>query len=160
MQPASVSTVKRQNGIRATPAGQRDERADDRQHAGEEDGRVAVALEPAVGPVEVALLDVQLLAVLLEDVHAAEVADPVGDPGARPGWRRDPTAVAANRLYSPLETLKPANSIVASLGIGMHALSSEHQEEDSREPHRVHDVHGRVDDRVRDRGEHGHRAAK
>ncbi len=28
------------------------------------------------------------------------------------------------RLYSPSETLKPANSIVASLGIGMHALSS------------------------------------
>ena len=36
----------------------------------------------------------------------------------------DPTAVAANRLYSPFETLKPANSIVASLGTGMHALSS------------------------------------
>ena len=35
----------------------------------------------------------------------------------------DPTAVAANRLYSPRETLKPANSMVASLGIGMHALS-------------------------------------
>src|SRR3989440_7416467 len=29
----------------------------------------------------------------------------------------------ASRLYSPLCTLKPANSIVASEGIGMHALS-------------------------------------
>src|SRR5467141_3697594 len=31
--------------------------------------------------------------------------------------------VIASRLYSPLCTLKPANSIVASDGIGMHALS-------------------------------------
>src|SRR3954447_7681018 len=35
----------------------------------------------------------------------------------------EPTATAANRLYSPLETLKPAKSIVASDGIGMSALS-------------------------------------
>src|SRR3954447_7161244 len=35
----------------------------------------------------------------------------------------EPTATAANRLYSPLETLKPAKSIVASDGIGMRALS-------------------------------------
>ena len=32
--------------------------------------------------------------------------------------------MTAIRLYAPLLTLKPANSIVASLGIGMHALSS------------------------------------
>jgi hypothetical protein len=32
--------------------------------------------------------------------------------------------VIANRLYSPSDTLKPANSIVASEGTGMHALSS------------------------------------
>ena len=36
----------------------------------------------------------------------------------------EPTATAANRQYSPFETLKPANSIVASLGTGMQALSS------------------------------------
>src|SRR5215203_2866409 len=36
----------------------------------------------------------------------------------------EPTKVAMNRLYSPLETLKPANSIVASEGTGMQALSS------------------------------------
>ncbi len=35
-----------------------------------------------------------------------------------------PTATAAQRLYSPFETLKPANSIVASLGTGMQALSA------------------------------------
>src|SRR3954471_1568437 len=35
----------------------------------------------------------------------------------------DPTATAANSEYSPLETLKPAKSIVASDGIGMRALS-------------------------------------
>jgi hypothetical protein len=36
----------------------------------------------------------------------------------------EPTAVAANREYSPRATLKPAKSMVASLGTGMHALSS------------------------------------
>jgi hypothetical protein len=35
----------------------------------------------------------------------------------------DVTAVAANRLYSPRDTLKPAKSMVASLGTGMQALS-------------------------------------
>src|SRR3954469_21047015 len=35
----------------------------------------------------------------------------------------DPTATAANSEYSPLVTLKPAKSIVASDGIGMSALS-------------------------------------
>ena len=33
-------------------------------------------------------------------------------------------AVATTSEYSPLETLKPANSIVASDGIGRHALSA------------------------------------
>ena len=61
---------------------QRDERADDRQHAREEDRRVAVLLEVAVGGVQVRGLDVQLAAVLLEDVDAAVVADGVGDPRA------------------------------------------------------------------------------
>ena len=35
-----------------------------------------------------------------------------------------PAATAAPRLKSPLDTLKPANSIVASLGTGMQALSA------------------------------------
>src|SRR6476661_847663 len=35
----------------------------------------------------------------------------------------DATSTAARTLYSPLWTLKPANSIVGSDGIGMHALS-------------------------------------
>src|SRR3954469_14730128 len=59
------------------PGRERDERADDRQHSREEHGRVAVAGEPAVGPLQVRRLDVQLGAVLLEDVDPAEVADRV-----------------------------------------------------------------------------------
>ena len=35
-----------------------------------------------------------------------------------------PAAVMPSRVRSPSSTLKPANSIVASLGIGMLALSS------------------------------------
>ncbi len=36
----------------------------------------------------------------------------------------EPTATAANREYSPSDTLKPANSMVASLGTGIQADSS------------------------------------
>ena len=60
---------------------------------------------------------------LLEHVDAPEVADRVGDPGADEVGAT-PTSVTANSEYSPSETLKPANSIVASEGIGMHALSA------------------------------------
>ena len=35
-----------------------------------------------------------------------------------------PAATIPNRVRSPFETLKPANSMIASLGIGMQALSS------------------------------------
>ena len=35
-----------------------------------------------------------------------------------------PAAITPNRVRSPSLTLKPANSIVASLGIGMQALPS------------------------------------
>src|SRR3954453_1421290 len=62
--------------------GQRDERADDREHPREEHGPAAPALEPAVRALEVALLHVELAAVLLEQLHAPEVADGVGDPRA------------------------------------------------------------------------------
>ena len=34
-----------------------------------------------------------------------------------------PAATTPNRVRSPLETLKPANSMIASLGIGMQADS-------------------------------------
>ena len=72
--------MKRQNGMRATPAGsEMNVRMIGSMRVKKTVG-VAVALEPAVGPLEVGLLDVQLLAVLLEDVDAAGVADPVGDP--------------------------------------------------------------------------------
>src|SRR4051812_47756557 len=62
---------------------QRDERADDRQQAGEEDGRVAVANEPAVRGGEVRRPDPDLGAVPLEDVDAPVPAHRVRDP--RPG---------------------------------------------------------------------------
>jgi len=35
-----------------------------------------------------------------------------------------PAATIPNRVRSPFETLKPANSMIASLGTGMHADSS------------------------------------
>ncbi len=37
---------------------------------------------------------------------------------------RTPAAVIPSRVRSPSSTLKPANSMVASLGIGMFALST------------------------------------
>ena len=82
MQPSEREHAEAPERHARDAGGQRDERAHDRQHPGEEDGGVAVALEPAVGPLEVLLLDVQLLAVLLEQVDAPVVADRVGDPGA------------------------------------------------------------------------------
>ena len=64
-----------------------------------------------------------------------------------------PAAVAANRLYSPFETLKPANSIVASLGMGMQALSSSIRTKTPGSPSASTDVDRELDDRVRERGE-------
>src|SRR4051812_23628980 len=61
---------------------ERDEGADDRQHAREEDGGLAVAREPAIGALDVALLHVQLPPVLLEQLDAPVVADRVRDPGS------------------------------------------------------------------------------
>ena len=37
---------------------------------------------------------------------------------------RTPAITMPTRVRFPCETLKPANSMIASLGIGMHALSS------------------------------------
>ena len=82
MPPSSVRAPKRQNGILATPAGSEMKV----RMIGSMRVKKTVAspwqLEPAVGPLEVPLLHVQLLAVLLQDVHAPVVAHPVGDPGA------------------------------------------------------------------------------
>ena len=64
-----------------------------------------------------------LRAVLLEQVDAAEVADARRRSRSRRRSPATPTAMTANSEYSPLATLKPANSIVASEGIGRQALS-------------------------------------
>ena len=45
-----------------------------------------------------------------------------------------PARVIPSRVWSPLETLKPANSITASLGIGMQARARRHQQEDPASP--------------------------
>ena len=55
--------------------------------------------------------------------------------------------------YSPFETLKPANSIVASLGIGMQALSSSIRTKTPGRPRSADDVDREVDDRVGDGGD-------
>ena len=59
-----------------------------------------------------------------------------------------PTATTANIEYSPSETLKPANSIVASDGIGMHALSATISSEDPGQAELVDHVDGELDERV------------
>ena len=104
--------------------GKRDEGADDREHPREEDGGVAVLLEPAVRPLDVGLLDAASCGRASRGCprvrrgrSSRQSKNPRGSPP-------NPTAVAANRLYSPFDTLNPAKSIVASLGTGMQALSS------------------------------------
>ena len=68
------------------------------------------------------LLDEELVAVLLDQVHAAVVAHAVRDPGAHQVGDRSPPRPRQQGVL-PSETLKPANSMVASLGTGMPALS-------------------------------------
>ena len=52
-----------------------------------------------------------------------------------------------------METLKPANSIVASDGIGMQALSATISDEDPGQAELVDHVDGELDERVRQGGE-------
>ena len=66
--------------------------------------------------------------------------------------------MAATRLYSPRDTLKPANSMVASLGTGMQALSRSIRTNTPGQTHRIHHVHGHLDNGIRDRGEDEHRS--
>ena len=67
----------------------------------------------------------------------------------------EPTATAANSEYSPSDTLKPANSIVASLGMGMQADSRVISTKMPSSPSGVDDVDGELDDGVGDGGEEG-----
>ena len=79
--PATVKSVKRQNGIRATPAGSETKV----RTIGSIRAKKTVASpwrsNQRSARREMARLDVQLAAVLLEHVDAAVVPDRVGDPG-------------------------------------------------------------------------------
>ena len=79
MQPASVSSVNRQKGIRATPAGS--EMKVRMTGIIREKKTVAspCRVEPVVGPLEVAAVRVED-PVALDQLEAAVVADRVGDP--------------------------------------------------------------------------------
>ena len=90
----------------------------------------------------------ELLPVLLEHVDAADIADPVRQPGAHEVGQLEPN-VDREQAVLAFDTLKPANNIVASLGIGMQALLEEHEHEDPGQAHRVDHVDGEVHDRVR-----------
>ena len=92
---------------------------------------------------------------LLEQVDAAEVADRVGDPGADDVRGRADRDDGEERVLASA-TLKPANSIVASEGIGMQALSPTMSRKIAGEPHGVDDVDGELDERVGDGREDEH----
>ena len=124
MIPAMLSRVNFQNGIRATPAGSEMNVRITGSMREKKTVAAAVALEPAVRPGEVLRRDVQPLAVLLEQLDAAVVADPVGDPGADQVAQHARPATISSIVKRPSATSKPANSMIASLEVGMQALSS------------------------------------
>jgi hypothetical protein len=106
-----------------------------------------VALEPAVRPLEVRLLDVELLPVLLEDVHAPGVPDPVGDPRANevaehPGRGGRGQAVLAVRDVEPGEQHRRLARH------GDAGALEQHQHEHPRKAERVHRVDRELDDRI------------
>ena len=76
-----------------------------------------------------------------------------------------PAATIPNRVSSPLETAKPAKSMIASLGTGMQADSRVISRKTADDPGRAdefgRDVDDRFDDLVGDAGEEEgeHRAA-
>ena len=90
---------------------------------------------------------------LLEDVDAAGVADPVRDPGAdevrhRTDHRGREQAVFAARH---VEAGEQHGGLAGHRDAGR---LEEHQDEHSRQPHGIHDVHGHLDYGVGYRGEH------
>ena len=121
---------------------------------------VAVAREPVVGPAQVRRLDVQLAAVLLEDVDAAVVADRVGDPRAddvRGGADRDDREqrVVAARDVEAGEQQRRLGRDRDAGALGHH------EHEDPRRGRGVDDVDRELDQRVGDGGEDEHgRAAQ
>src|SRR5215210_4113636 len=62
--------------------GERDEGADHGQAAGDEDGELAVTVEPFLGGVQVVRLHAEVSAVMEPELASAPQADEIGDPGA------------------------------------------------------------------------------
>ena len=134
--------------------GEGDERAHDREHAGEEDGDVAVALEPAVGGREVLRVDVDQ-PVLLQQLEASVVAGCVGEPRARDVPEHtggdDP-----EQGHVALRDVEAGEQHYRLAGDRDARALQRHQDEDARQPGRVDEVGGDIDDRVDD--EVGHSA--
>ena len=86
---------------------------------------------------------------LLEHVDAADSSRSQYASQEPTRLASEPTTVTANRLYSPFDTLKPANSIVASLGIGMQALSRSISTKTPGRPIASTTSTAKFDDRVR-----------
>ena len=134
---------------------QRDERPDDREHAGEEHGPAAVPLEPVVRPAQVRRLDVELLAVLLEPLDAAVVADPVRDPRAHDVGGRACRDDGQHRVLTARDV--EAREQEGALRRDRDARALEHhQDEDPGQPERVDDVDRELDERVGEGGDHQH----
>src|SRR3954470_2830339 len=138
--------------------GQRDERADDRQHPGEEHRRIAVLREPPLGPDEVLRLDVERPPVLLEQLEAPVVADRVRDPradevGDRPHRHGREQRVLALGDVEPREEHRRLRRDRDERALGRH------QQEDPGQAEVADHSYGEVHQRVRDRGEDGQHAA-
>ena len=142
-----MRTVNRQNGIRATPAGS--------EMKVRMIGSMRVK-KTVASPWRSNQRSAQsrcwrlmwMQPVLLEQLDAAVVADRVGDPGADEVAEHAGGDDPEQGQCRPSETLKPANSMVASLGIGMQALSSVISTKTPATPDGVDEVGGGVDDRV------------
>src|SRR5204863_2707046 len=138
---------------------QRDEGANDRQHAAEEHRPGAPALEPPVGAVEAGLADVQPLAVALDQLDPPEVADGIGDP--RPG------EVAEHAGRGDLEQRELA-AVDVEAGEQHRRLRRDrdaralgrHQPEDAGQAEVADHVGRPVGDRVRDGGDDEHERSR
>ena len=152
MQPRIVSTLKRQNGMRATPAGSEM----NVRMIGSIREKKTVA-SPCFSNQRSAhsmwdFLMRILLAVLLEDVHASGAANPVGEPRTHEVRRRthgrggDQAVLAARHVEAGEE----------HRGLARHGDAGaleQHEDEDARKAHRIHHVHSHLHDRIRDGGD-------
>ena len=135
---------------------QRDERAHDRHHAREEDGRLAVLANQRSAGRELLGRDVQLSAVPLDQLDAAEVADAVGDPRADEVRERADERRGQQRVLASGDV--EAGEQHRRLGRDRDARALErHQHEHAGEPDLVDDVGREVGERLGDRGEDEHR---